>query len=210
MFQFNQRIKPAVESHLNAQLSFFNDMSQTLFQSVQKISELNLQLAQALVEDGTQAGRDMAAAQKPDELLTASTSQAGPAAEKLRVYRQNLADLAAQAQTALSRCAEEHAPETQRTAKELADAIIQITAEESEKAMRRPQAMLEEAKAKGEAYARDEGRTRADFSNGAAAMRNAAGEMLDAQKTAQDNLQSAARRMTPGSGNGSQAGEAAS
>lgn len=185
MYSFNQRIKPAVESHVNAQLSFFNDISQTLFQSFQKISQLNLQLAQSLIEEGTQTGREIAAARKAEELVAATTSQAAPTAERLRAYRQSLTELTTQAQAALSDVAEQHVPETRRAAKELADILIQVTAEESEKALQRPQAALLEAQAQGESAVRAGRRVQADAAD---AVGSAANEFGNAFRNAQGDV----------------------
>jgi hypothetical protein len=38
---------------MEAQLSFFNDMSKSLFRTVQQYSDLNIQLAQTLLEEST-------------------------------------------------------------------------------------------------------------------------------------------------------------
>lgn len=139
MFPMIDSIKPAVQTHLNAQLSFFHDLTQSLLDSVEKISALNLQLAQGLIENGAQTGRDILTAKRLEDVLTASASQAQPVAEKLRTYKENLAQLATQAQSALTQVAEQHAPETQRTGKALAEEIIRAAAQEGQKAMQRQQ-----------------------------------------------------------------------
>lgn len=193
MYSFNQRIKPAVESHVNAQLSFFNDISQTLFQSFQKIGQLNLQLAQSLMEEGTQTGREIAAARKAEELMAATTSQAAPTAERLRAYRHSLTELTSQAQAALSDVAEQHVPETRRAAKELADVLIQVTAEESEKLLQRPQAALLEAKAQGESAVRAGRRVQADAAD---AVGTAASEFGDALRNAQGDAMDTATNLS--------------
>ncbi|HEV7817030.1 MAG TPA: TIGR01841 family phasin [Janthinobacterium sp.] len=135
MSTFNQRIKPATEAHVNAQFSFLEDMSKTLFQSFQKISELNLQLTQSFIAESTQFGRDIVSAEKPTEMLSATTAQTQPTAEKLREYKDSLARISAEAQAELTRCAERHVPETSRTAKALAEEFVRISAEETQKAM---------------------------------------------------------------------------
>ncbi len=139
MFSFNQPITPAAKSHLDAQLSFFNDMSKTLFQSAQRISELNIQLAQTLMEETTQAGREILTAQRPTEMLQVTAAQAQPTAEKVRAYQQHLNRIAADTQVDMAKCAEEHVQETSRTARALADEVVRTTNEETEKVRQRTQ-----------------------------------------------------------------------
>jgi len=159
MFPLNQRITPAVESHLQTQMDFFNDMSKTLFQSVQKISELNLQLVQSYVADAARFGKDVAAAQQPGELVAAATGQALPAAERLRLYRQNLARITAEAQSKLAECAEQHVPETSKTAKAIADEVVQVTIDETEKSLQRQQDAMQQASDNAAEAARSGART---------------------------------------------------
>lgn len=139
MFYFNQTITPAAKSHLDAQLLFFGDMSKTLFRCIQKISELNLQLAQTFMEETAQAGRELLTAHKPTELLSVSAAQAQPAVEKIRAYQQNLARIAADVQVDWAKCAEEHGQETCRTAKALADEVVKAATEETDKVRQRHQ-----------------------------------------------------------------------
>jgi phasin family protein len=139
MFTINQPITPAAKSHLDAQLSFLNDMSKTAFHSIQKISELNLQVAQTVMEESAQACREIMSAQKPAEILSLSAAQAQPAAEKMRAYQQHLAQIAADTQVDWARCAEQHVQETSRTAKALSDEVVKTATEETEKARQRQQ-----------------------------------------------------------------------
>jgi phasin family protein len=137
MYSFNQSVTPAAKSHLNAQLSFFNDISKSIFQSAQKISELNISLAQKLVEESTQASHEILTAKEPVEALSATAAQAHPLTEKIRSYQQHLTRIAADAQVNLSKCAEEHVQETSRTARALADEVVKKTTEEIEQVKQR-------------------------------------------------------------------------
>jgi len=132
MYSFNQPITPTAKSHLDAQMSFFNDMSKSLFRSAQKISELNMNLAQTLMQESAQASQEILSAKLPVEMLAATASKAHPVTEKVRAYHQYLTRIAADAQVDLSKCAEEHVQETSRTAKALADEITKATNEEIE------------------------------------------------------------------------------
>lgn len=143
MYPFSQSVTPAAKSHLEAQLSFFNDLSKSLFHTVQQYSDLNIQLAQTLLEETTQASQQVITAHRPTEALAAAAAHAQPTAEKLRAYQQHLSRIAADTHVDLSKVAEEHVQETSRTAKALADEVARVTSEETEKTLRSHQEAVE-------------------------------------------------------------------
>ncbi|OEZ55016.1 phasin protein [Duganella sp. HH105] len=143
MYPFSQTVTPAAKNHMEAQLSFFNDMSKSLFRTVQQYSDLNIQLAQTMLEESTSAGQHIITAHRPTEAFAAAAAHAQPAAEKLRAYQQHLSRIAADTQVDLSKVAEEHVQETSRTAKALADEVARVTSEETEKTLRSHQDAVE-------------------------------------------------------------------
>jgi len=143
MYPFSQSVTPAAKNHLEAQLSFFNDMSKSLFHTAQQYSDLNLQLAQTLLEEGTQVGQTIITSHRPTEALAAAAAHAQPAAEKLRAYQQHLSRIAADTHVDLSKVAEEHIQETSRTAKALAEEVARVTSEETAKTLRNHQDAVE-------------------------------------------------------------------
>ncbi|MRW85958.1 TIGR01841 family phasin [Pseudoduganella sp. FT26W] len=143
MYPFSQTVTPAAKTHMEAQLSFFNDMSKSLFRTVQQYSDLNIQLAQTLLEETTQTGQQVITSHRATEALAAAAAHAQPTAEKLRSYQQHLSRIAADTQVDLSKVAEEHIQETSRTAKALADEVARVTSEETEKTLRSHQDAVE-------------------------------------------------------------------
>lgn len=143
MYPYSQSVTPAAKNHMEAQLSFFNDMSKSLFRTMQQYSDLNIQLAQTMLEEGTKAGQHMITSHRPTDAFAAVAAHAQPAAEKVRAYQQHLSRIAADTQVDLSKVAEEHVQETSRTAKALADEVARVTSEETEKTMRSHQDALE-------------------------------------------------------------------
>lgn len=143
MYPFSQSVTPAAKTHMEAQLSFFNDLSKSLFRTVQQYSDLNIQLAQTLLEEGTQTSQQVITSNRPTEAIAAAASHAQPAAEKLRAYQQHLSRIAADTHVDLSKVAEEHVQETSRTAKALADEVARVTSEETEKTLRSHQDAVE-------------------------------------------------------------------
>jgi phasin family protein len=136
MYPFAQSVTPAAKNHLEAQLSFFNDVSKSLFRTYQQYSDLNIQLAQTLLEESTTAGQRVITAHRPTEAIAAAAQHAQPTAEKFRAYQQHLSRIAADTQVDLSNVTQEHVQETSRTAKALAEEVQRVASEETEKTLR--------------------------------------------------------------------------
>jgi phasin family protein len=134
MFNYSEAVAPAVRNHLDAQMAYINDMSKSVFGTFQNVVNLNLQLSHTLLEESTLAGRELLGSNGQLNMLGITAAHAQPAAEKLRVYQQQLNQLAAEAQAELARVSEEHVPETTRTARALTEAVTRVGAEKLEEA----------------------------------------------------------------------------
>ncbi len=139
MYPFAQSVTPAVRTHMDAQMSFINDISKSMFRSFQQMCDLNIQLAQTLLEETTIAGQQVLTQTRPTEAISAASVRAQPAAEKLRAYQQHVSRVAADAQVELARVTEQHVQETTRTAKALADEVQRAASEETERGIRTQQ-----------------------------------------------------------------------
>ena len=139
MFPYSQSVTPAVRSHLDAQTSFLNDISKSMFQSFQQLCDLNIQLTQTMLEEATQTGQQLLTADRPANMIGAAASRAQPATDKLRAYQQHLSRVAADSQVEMARVTEEHVQETTRTARALADEVQRAASEETERNMRTQQ-----------------------------------------------------------------------
>lgn len=140
---FMQYISPALKSHLEVQMAFLSDWSRKVFDSAQRLSELNLQLAQDLAEDLRDTGQQLMQAKTLTELASAATVQAHPATEKVRNYQQRLSNLVAHANADLTKTAEHHLPDASRTAAAVADELVRRAAEETDKAAQRQREAIE-------------------------------------------------------------------
>lgn len=139
MYPFAPSVTPAVRTHLDAQISFANDVSKSLFRSFQQLCDLNIQLAQTLLEETTLASHQAITHERPTEALSAASARAQPAADKLRAYQQHISRVAADAQVDLARVTEQHVQETSRTARALADEVQKAASEETERGIRTQQ-----------------------------------------------------------------------
>ena len=140
---FTQAITPAIKNHLEVQLAFFTDLSKKAFDTVQRFSELNLQLAQELLEDATNTNHQLMQAKNITEFASAATTQAHPTTEKLRNYQQRVTNLVANANAELTKTAESHMPEASRTAAAVADEVVKRASEETEKATQRQREVMD-------------------------------------------------------------------
>ncbi|WP_426174697.1 phasin family protein [Massilia sp. TWR1-2-2] len=124
---------------MDAQVSFMNDVTKSMFNSFQQMCDLNIQLAQTLLEETTIAGQQVMTTHRPTEALSAASGRAQPAAEKLRAYQQHISRVAADAQVELARVTEQHVQETSRTAQALAQEVQKAASEETERGLRTQQ-----------------------------------------------------------------------
>ena len=144
MYPFSQAVTPAVRNHLEAQTSFMNDMSKSLFRSFQQMCELNIQLAQTMLEETTTASQQMMTAERQTDTIAAAASRAQPATDKLRAYQQHISRLAADAQVEMTRVTEEHVQKTAQTARALADEVARVASEETERGMRKQEETMKQ------------------------------------------------------------------
>ena len=143
----SQSISPALKQHMEAQLSFLTEISRKMFDSTQKIVELNLQVTQEFIEDVGNSSHQLMEAKDASEFTSLAAAQVQPNTEKLRNYQQRLSTLFAGTHMELTKTAEAHIPEATRTAAAVADEIARKASEETEKVNERQQAMMEKISA---------------------------------------------------------------
>lgn len=143
MYSYSFRVTPAAENHLEAQLAFFNGLSKSLFQLLQHFNELNIQLAQGLLEQSTATSQSLLTLERAEDVFQVAAVAGQPAAEQLRKYQQQLSRLAADTQLELANVAERHVNETSRTAKALAEEVARTASEEMEKNARKQQEAMQ-------------------------------------------------------------------
>lgn len=181
MYPFPQSVTPAVRTHMEAQTAFVNEMSTSLFRSFQQMCELNIQLAQTMLEETTLASQHVLSVDRQSELIGAASARAQPATEKLRAYQQHIARLASDAQVELARVTEQHVQNTTRTARAVVDDLARRSAEEAERGIRSQQEAL---RTMTDPFARPDGAIHAR-ANGAAQAAQGAKEVQQGQPAQQ-------------------------
>ena len=165
MYPYPQSVTPAVRTHVDAHTAFVNDLSKSLFRSFQQMIELNIQLAQTMLEETTLASQRALTADRQTDILSAASARAQPATEKLRSYQQHIARVAADTQVDMARVTEQHVQNTARTARALADEVARTAAEETERGIRNQQETLRNI---SDPFAKSDGAIHARSADGAA------------------------------------------
>jgi phasin family protein len=104
------------------------ELTQKTYDSMRKISELNMQLARQLVEDSMNISRSMMSCSDPFQMTSTAINQMQPATEHLRTYQQQLMNLMAGAQAEFTRSAESGISDASRNANQMTDQMLRQAA----------------------------------------------------------------------------------
>lgn len=131
MFPFTQSVNPALRSHLDSQLASFNDLSQSLSSSFQRVCQANFKLGRDMLEEFLSAGRRMLENGHDSAVAGTVLPDGKSATEHMYTYRQHISGIAAGSQVDLARVSEQHGRETSRTAQALADEVTRVAAQQA-------------------------------------------------------------------------------
>lgn len=134
---------PALKTQFDSQMNLVTELTRNTYDSVRKLSELNLQMARQMIEDSINANRELLACSDPFQWMSTLMNQIPPAAERLRNYQQELIGVMTTAQADLTRVTEAHMPEVSRNAMAVADEMVRRGTEETEKMTNRQRATLD-------------------------------------------------------------------
>jgi phasin family protein len=114
----------ALRSHLETQVNFLTELSQKTYDSVRQVSELNMHLAQQMIEDTMNMSRELMNCSDPFQVTSTAINQLQPATEHVRSYQQQLMSVLSGAQAELTRAAQSRLPEASRSASAMADEMV--------------------------------------------------------------------------------------
>lgn len=123
MFTIPEQFSNVAKANLEAQLSMITNLTSKAFESVEKVVDLNLNVAKASLEDSSIAARQLLTAKDPQEFFSLTAAQAQPTAAKAIAYGRHLAGIATSAQAEFTRAAEEQIAETGRKMSALVDDV---------------------------------------------------------------------------------------
>ncbi len=114
MFNIPEQFSTVAKTSLEAQLSLLTSLTSKAFESMEKVVDLNLNVAKASLEDSSIAAKQLLTAKDAQEFFSLSAAQAQPTAAKAIAYGRHLAGIATSAQAEFTRAAEEQIAETGR------------------------------------------------------------------------------------------------
>ena len=97
-----------------AQLASLFDLGQKAFEGVEKVLELNLQVAKTTLEEASEHAKAVLAVKDAQELLALQTSLLQPSAEKAASYSRHLYDIASSTSAEVSKLAESQVSDAQK------------------------------------------------------------------------------------------------
>lgn len=144
MFAYFQPFtSPALKAQFDAQMSFAIELSQKMFDGMQKVQELNMQAMNALLKESIANTQQMLATVNRSEKPATLDVPTPPVAEKIRAYQQHLQNILSETQADVARTIESHVPETVRAAEVVVSEVVQKVSEETMKAADRQKQALD-------------------------------------------------------------------
>jgi phasin family protein len=115
---------PALRSQVESQVNLITELSHRTYDSVRKVSELNMQYTRQLIEDSMNLGRELMNCSDPFQMTSTAINQMQPATEHLRTYQRQLMGVLSGVQAEFGRVAEARIPEASRQASAMADEMV--------------------------------------------------------------------------------------
>jgi phasin family protein len=123
MFSFQEQFSAATKNNLETQLALLTTLTGKALESVEKVVELNMNVAKAALEEGTSNARQLLAAKDPQEFLALSATQVQPVAEKAVSYGRHVATILSGLQSEFTKAAEAQIGEHSRKLATLVDEV---------------------------------------------------------------------------------------
>lgn len=135
MSTFPEQFSAATKANFEAQIAMLTALTNKTFESVEKIIDLNMNVAKASLEESTATAKQILAAKDPQEFFSLTAAQAQPSAEKALAYGRHLANIASSAQAEFTKAAEEQFAETNRKVIALVEEVTKNAPAGSESAI---------------------------------------------------------------------------
>lgn len=121
MYPMQQQLADAARAQFDAQAHLYRELNQTMLESVEKLTRLNLAAARASMEESSASARQLLSAQDAQQAMSLLRAQTGPTFGKFIAYSNHLINIATNAQADLTRAAEQQLAASGRRAMELVD-----------------------------------------------------------------------------------------
>lgn len=114
MFTIPERLSSVTKENLAAHIAMISELTAKTFESVEKIVDLNMNIARNSLEESTDATKQLLSAKDPQEFFTLTTAQGKINAEKTFAYGRRLVNIASTTQAEFQKMAEKQVAETNR------------------------------------------------------------------------------------------------
>lgn len=129
-----QLFTPTVKSHLETLITLYTDMAQRTLETLQNLSELNLQLGRDLVAEAGANVQRLMASKDASQLGAAAGPQLVPGAAALQTWQRGLADVLSRSSSGMAQTASTHMPAVRRSANAVAEEFVHQASEQTARA----------------------------------------------------------------------------
>ena len=129
-----QLLTPAVQSHVDTLITLYADMAQRTLETLESLSELNLQLGRDLVAEVGANCQRLMASKDASQLAAAASAQLVPGAAALQTWQRGLADVLSRGSSSMAQTATTHMPAVRRSANALAEEFVHQASEQTARA----------------------------------------------------------------------------
>jgi phasin family protein len=123
MFAFPEQFSNATKVNLESQFAMLSALTSKTFEGMEKLVDLNMNIAKATLEHSSATARQLLAVKDPQEFFSVTAAQAQPSAEKALAYGRQVASIAADTSAEFSRAAESQFAEVNRKVISLVDEV---------------------------------------------------------------------------------------
>jgi phasin family protein len=123
MSTFQEQFSAATKTNLESQLALLTALTGKAFESVEKVIELNMNVAKAALEESTSNARQLLAAKDAQEFIALTSSQVQPNADKATSYSREVMTIVSGLQAEVTKAAENQIGEHSRKLASLVDEV---------------------------------------------------------------------------------------
>lgn len=123
MFAYQEQFSAATKAQLESQVALLSALTNKVFESTEKLIDLNLNVARASLEESAANAQQLLAAKDVQEFFSLGASQAQPNAEKAFAYGRHLFGIVSSAQTEFAKATESQILENSRKIAALVDEV---------------------------------------------------------------------------------------
>ncbi|MDB5838319.1 MAG: phasin family protein [Herminiimonas sp.] len=135
MSLYQEQFSAATKAQFESQLAWLTALTGKAFESVEKVIDLNLNVAKASFEESTANFQQLLSVKDPQEFFALTAAQTQPNAEKALAYSRHLAGIVSGVQAEFTKAAELQVAETSRKVASLVEEVSKNAPAGSENAI---------------------------------------------------------------------------